>query len=63
MTPMGWDNPINIIVLGPKILKEIKQEATKTRQNLKADQNMQNLKATQDRRKGYVDKNRMHKEF
>ena len=30
-TPMTWDNPVNRIVLGPKLLKEMEQEVAKIR--------------------------------
>ena len=39
-TPVTWDNPVNRVVLGPKLLKEMEQEVVKI---------MQKLKATQDR--------------
>ena len=35
-TPMTWDNPVNRIVLGPKLLKEMEQEVVKIKQNVKA---------------------------
>ena len=35
-TPVTWDNPVNRVVLGPKLLKEMEQEVVKIRQNLKA---------------------------
>ena len=34
--PMTWDNPVNMIVLGPEFLKEMEQEVAKIRQNMKA---------------------------
>ena len=37
-TPVTWDNPVNMIVLGPKFLKEMEQEVVRIRQNLKATQ-------------------------
>ena len=46
--------PVNRIVLGPKLLKEMEQEVVKIRQN---------LKAAQDRQKSYAYKHRMSKEF
>ena len=49
-----WDNPVNRVVLGPELLKEMEQEVVKIRQN---------LKATQDRQKNYADKHRMNREF
>ena len=51
---MTWDNPVNRIVLGPKLLKEMEQEVVKIRQK---------LKAAQDRQKSYVDKHRVNREF
>ena len=51
---MTWDNPVNRIVLGLKLLKEMEQEVAKIRHN---------LKETQDKQKIYGDKNRVHKEF
>ena len=46
--------PVNMIVLGPELLKEMEQEVVKIRQN---------LKAAQDRQKIYADKHRMNREF
>ena len=37
-TPMTWDNPLNRVVLGPKLLKEMEQEVVKIRESLKASQ-------------------------
>ena len=37
--PMTWDNPVNKIVLGPELLREMEQEVVKIRKNLKAAQN------------------------
>ena len=34
-TPVTWDNPVNKVVLGPELLKEMEQEVVKIRQNLK----------------------------
>ena len=53
-TPVTWDNPVNRVVLGPELLKEIGQEIVKIRQN---------MKAAQDRQKSYPDKHRMNREF
>ena len=33
---MTWDNPMNKVVIGIEFLKEMEQEVTKIRQNLKA---------------------------
>ena len=54
MTPVTWDNPVNMIVLGLELIKEMEQGAAKIRKN---------LKALQDRQKSYADKHRVHKEF
>ena len=35
-TPVTWDNPVNMVVLGLELLKEMEQELVKIRQNLKA---------------------------
>ena len=51
---MTFDNPVNRVVLGPELLKEMEQEIVKIRQN---------LKAAQDRHKSYVDKHRANREF
>ena len=53
-TPVTWDNPVNKIVLGPELLKEMEQEVVKIGQN---------LKEAQDRHKSYADKHKMNKEF
>ena len=37
-TPVTWDNPVNMIVLGPKLLKEMEQEVARIKQNLKENQ-------------------------
>ena len=53
-TPVTQDNPVNRVVLGPELLKEMEQEVVKIRQN---------LKAAQDRQKIYADKHRVNREF
>ena len=35
-TPVTWDNPVNRVVLGPKLVKKMEQKVVKIRQNLKA---------------------------
>ena len=52
--PVTWDNPVNRIVLGPELLKEMEQEVVNIRKN---------LKVAQDRQKCYVDKHRVEREF
>ena len=53
-TVVNWDNPMNRIVLGPELLKEMDQEVGKIRRN---------LISAQDRQKIYVDKHRVNREF
>jgi hypothetical protein len=53
-TPISWDNPADRVVVGPELFKEMEEQMLKIKQN---------LKASQDRQKGYVDKNKIHKEF
>ena len=40
-TPVTWDNPVNRIVLGQKLIKEMEQEVANIRQNLKVSQDRQ----------------------
>ena len=37
-TLVTWDNPVNRVVISPKLLKEMEQEVVKIRENLKAAQ-------------------------
>jgi hypothetical protein len=37
-TPVSWDNPANIIVVGSKLLKEMEDQMIKIKQNLKSSQ-------------------------
>ena len=53
-TPVTWDNPVNRVVLGLELLKEMDQEVVKIRQN---------MKAAQDRHIIYADKHRVNREF
>jgi hypothetical protein len=53
-TPVSWDNPADREVVGPDLLKEMKDQMIRTKQNLKVAQDMQ---------KSCVDKNRTHREF
>jgi hypothetical protein len=53
-TPVRWDNPTDRTVIGPELLKEMEDQMLKITQN---------LKASQDRKKSYANKNRTHKEF
>ena len=47
-------NPMDRVVIGPELLKEMEQEIVKIRKN---------LKAAQDRQKSYADNHRMNREF
>jgi hypothetical protein len=53
-TPVSWDNPTDRAVVGPDLLREMEEKMLKIKQN---------LKASQDRKKIYVDKGRTHREF
>jgi hypothetical protein len=53
-TPVSWSNPINEISFGPDMLKEMEQQVTQIKQNLKVAQN---------RQKSYVDQKRTPREF
>ena len=37
-TLVTWDNPVNKVVLGPELLKEMEQEVVKIKKNMKAAQ-------------------------
>ena len=51
---MSWDNPANIVVVGPELLKEMDDQMIKIKHN---------IKASQDRQKSYADSNKTHREF
>ena len=53
-TPVTSDNPMNRVVLGLELLKEMEHEVVKIRQN---------LKVAQDRQKSYADKHKVSREF
>ena len=53
-TPVTWDNPVNRVVLGLELVKEMEQEVVKIRKK---------LKAAQDRQKNYADKHGVNREF
>ena len=53
-TPVSWDNPTDRAVVGLDLLREMEEKMIKIKQN---------LKASQDRQKSYVDKRRTHREF
>ena len=50
-TRVTWDNPVNGVVLGLELLKEMEQEVAKIKKNLKVGQ---------DRQLIYADKHRVH---
>ena len=53
-TPMSWDNPADRVVVGSDLLKEMEEQMEKIKQN---------LKATRDRKKIYVDNNKVFRYF
>jgi hypothetical protein len=53
-TPVSWSNPVNRISFGPDMLKEMEQQVTQIKQNLKVAQN---------RQKSYADQKRTPREF
>jgi hypothetical protein len=53
-TPVSWDNLGDRVVVGPDFLRQMEDKMIKINKN---------LKATQDRKKSYVDKDRTHIEF
>jgi hypothetical protein len=53
-TPVSWDNPVDRVVLGLELLKDMEDQVVKIKQN---------LKVARDRQKFYVDKNRTVREF
>jgi RNA recognition motif-containing protein len=53
-TPVSWSNPVNIITIGPDMLKEMEQQVIQIKQNLKVAQN---------RQKSYADRKRTPREF
>lgn len=53
-TPVSQDNPIDIVVIGPEMLKSMEEQMIKIKQN---------LKITQDKQKSYADKGRTFMEL
>jgi hypothetical protein len=53
-TPVSWDNPIDRVVVGPDLLREMEEKKLKMKQN---------FQVAQDRKKNYADKGRTHGEF
>jgi len=37
-TPVSWDNPIDLVVVGLELLREMEEHMIKIKQNLKATQ-------------------------
>jgi abortive infection bacteriophage resistance protein len=52
--PMNQDNPASRAIIGPYLLKEFEEQMKRI---------MQNLKFSQERKKCYVDKNRVFRYF
>jgi hypothetical protein len=53
-TSVSWDNPTDRAVVGLELLREMEEQMSKIKKN---------LKATQDRQKSYVDKGKTHRKF
>ena len=53
-TPVDWDYPIDIAVLGLELLREMEEKMLSIKKN---------LKVAQDRQKIYADNDRNHREF
>jgi hypothetical protein len=53
-TPMSWDNPVDITMVWPYILREMEEKILKIKYNLKAYQDMKKI---------YAYKGRTHREF
>jgi hypothetical protein len=53
-TPVSWDNPADRVVIGPALLKDMKEQMEKINHN---------LKATQDMHKHYAEKNNVFRYF
>lgn len=49
-TPMSWDNPVNKVMVGPNLLKEIEQEFNKVRHNWKEAQDKKKIYANLKRK-------------
>jgi hypothetical protein len=52
--PICWNNLVDIITLGPEMLKEVEKQV---------DQIKKNLEVARDRKKSYTDIKRTHKEL
>jgi hypothetical protein len=52
--PIGWNNPVDKITLGPDMLKKMEQKIVQIKQN---------LKIAHDRQKSYADRKKTPREF
>jgi hypothetical protein len=53
-TPVSWDNPIDKVVIGPELLKEVEEKMIRIGRN---------LKVSQDKKKSYAKKKRVFRNF
>jgi hypothetical protein len=53
-TLVSWDNPVDKVVVGPDLFKEMEEKMAKIKQN---------LEVAQDKQKNYEDKNRIFRDF
>ena len=53
-TPISWDNPTDKVIIGPELLKEMKDQMARIKQN---------LNTAQDRQKSYPDHNKIERHF
>jgi hypothetical protein len=53
-TSISWDNPTDITIIGPELLKEMEQQMVRIKQN---------LKTTYDGQKSYDNKGKVQKQF
>ena len=51
---MSWDNPVDRVIVGPEMLKDMEEKVVRIKQN---------LNIAQDRQKSYADKNKNFREF
>jgi len=53
-TPISWSDPVSRVLIRPDMLADMEREMQVIKKN---------VKATQDRQKSYVDRNKLSKEF
>ena len=53
-TPISWSDSVNKVLIGPDMLADMEQEMQVIKNNIKAEQ---------DKKKHYADRNRLFKEF